>query len=49
MSKPTYRVIIPNTQDALLELANNIIDKHTADNEASPLQIMEMSFLYGHP
>ncbi len=45
MAKPTYRVIIPTSADKLLVLANNILAKHTADDTASPLLMLDMADL----
>lgn len=43
MPKPTYRVLIPTAPDKLLTLANTILAKHTADDAASPLLMLNMA------
>lgn len=37
------RVIIPKNPDKLIELANDIVAKHTADGAASPLSNLNMA------
>lgn len=41
MARNTVRVVIPKSPDVLMALAQKIVDKHTADGAASPLNALD--------